>query len=62
MVTKPLLNINTYAKEVYFDEIREKTDSELSLRTIEEAICVLSPAMPCFGQKIASEVEKQFLN
>lgn len=61
MLPKPVLNISTYGKEVSFDEIRGKANSELSLRTIDEAICVLTLAMPCVGQNVTDEDEKQFL-
>jgi hypothetical protein len=57
----PSMTISTCGKEVSFSDIRGVDVAEVTLRTIDEAICILENASTCIGQAISPDDEYQFL-
>ena len=61
MVPKPTISISTCGREVSLCDIIGKDNTEISLRTIDEAMCLLEHTSPCIGQQIDNENEDKFL-
>ena len=57
----PTIKINTFGQEVAFSEIIGMDIQEISLRTIDEAICVAESASLCIGTTVCSDDESSCL-
>ncbi len=61
MTTTPTIIISTCGKEVALSEIKGVNNTKISLRSIDEAICLLENASPCIGSAICSDDESEYL-
>ena len=62
MSTTPTITISTRGKEVPLSEIKGVNTTEITLRSIDEAICLLENASPCIGSAICSDDDSKYLN
>lgn len=60
MSTTPTITISTCGKEVPLSEIKGVNITEITLRSIDEAICLLENASPCIGYAICSDDESKY--
>ena len=61
VTTTPTITISTYGKEVSLSEIKGENLTEITLRSIDEAICLVENASPCIGHDICSDDASEYL-
>ena len=55
MVQRPVITMSTCGKQVSFADIIGKETTEITLRTVDDAICLLEYTTPCIGKTIEDE-------